>query len=410
MYAIDGFLCRKKAMQAHPFTPAQIEQFRNDTPGAAHIVHLNNAGASLPVSSVVDTVIQYLQEEALTGGYEAEAKYKQELADTYTLIGRLINADPEEIALVENASTGWCIAFHGIDFKPGDEILISELEYVTNMIGFLNAEKLYGVKMVVIPNDEQGNFSLKQLEAAINPKTKLIAVTHVASTTGGLLPAEAIGRIAARHKVMYLLDACQSVGQMPVDVEAIGCDFLSVTGRKYLRAPRGTGFLYVKQQVQDKLKTLFIDGHSIKSISENDYQPLGDAKRFEFYEKNRALTLGLSKAVSYALDLGIDQIWERISHLAALLRSKLGEIAGVQLHDTGDQLCGIVTFSLSGVNCQQVKERLAEEHINVSVGLAKSTLLYMNKHQLQNVVRASVHYYNTEAELDMLCAEIKTLM
>jgi cysteine desulfurase/selenocysteine lyase len=390
-------------MNTNPFAPGQIKQFRADTPGTAGIIHFNNAGASLPVKQVLDTITNYLHEEALMGGYEAEARYQADLTGTYSLIGNLINAEPKEIALVENASAAWCIAFHGIEFKPGDEVLISEFEYVTNMIGFLNAGQLYGIRLVVIPNDEQGNFSLAALEAAVSSRTKLIAVTHVASATGGVLPVEAIGRIAAKHGILYLLDGCQSVGQMPVDVKAIGCDFLSVTGRKYLRAPRGTGFLYVKREVQDRLKTLFIDGHSVDSINENAYQLRNDAKRFEFYERNRALTLGLGKAVEYALNIDIAHIWQRISYLAELLRSKLKQLPNVTVHDTGDQLCGIVTFSLANTDSQLVKQKLAEHHINVSVALAKSTLLFMNKHQLQSVVRISVHYYNTEAELEQLC-------
>lgn len=393
-------------MYTNPFTSQQLEQFRADTPGTRQVNHLNNAGASLPVNEVLDTITRYLNEEALIGGYEAEAKYRDQLNNTYSLIGRLINAEPQEIALVENASAGWCIAFHGIDFQPGDEVLTSELEYVTNMLGFLNAQRLYGIRLVVIPNDEHGNFSLDRLEVAINPRTKLIAVTHVASTTGGVLPVEAIGRIAAKHGILYLLDACQSAGQMPVDVKAIGCDFLSVTGRKYLRAPRGTGFLYVKHEVQDQLKTLFIDGHSIAWISEESYQPLNDARRFEFYERNRALTLGLGKAVEYTLNIGVDRIWERITYLAQLLRTKLSELPRVTIHDTGDKLCGIVTFSIANTESQIIKQRLTEQNINVTVGLAKSTLLYMNKHQLSSVVRASVHYYNAEGELDALCKAV----
>jgi cysteine desulfurase/selenocysteine lyase len=265
---------------------------------------------------------------------------------------------------------------------------------------------LYGIRIVVIPNDKQGNFSLSELEAAITSRTRLIAVTHVASTTGGVLPVEAIGRIAAKHCILYLLDGCQSVGQMPVDVKAISCDFLSVTGRKYLRAPRGTGFLYVKRELQNKLKTLFIDGHSIEWINENAYQPLSNAKRFEFYEKNRALILGLSKAAEYALNIGMQPIWQRINYLAKLLRKKLSHLPGVTVHDAGNQLSGIITFSLAHMDSQLVKQKLAEHQINVSVGLAKSTLLYMNKHQLQSVVRASIHYYNTEAELEQLCKAI----
>src|ERR1700744_4632715 len=202
-------------MENTAFSEAEIRQFRADTAGTAARIHFNNAGASLPPDIVVDTVIGYLKEEALYGGYETEEKYRDRLDHVYTLIARLINADREEVAIMENASFGWAAAFHGIDFKPGDEIITSEMEYVTNVIGFLNAEKMQGVSVMAIPPDAQGNFSLAALEAAISPKTRLIAITHIPSGAGNILPVVEIGRIANRHHILYLVDACQTVGQAP---------------------------------------------------------------------------------------------------------------------------------------------------------------------------------------------------
>ena len=397
-------------METDEINTGEVERLRAETKGTANVVHFNNAGASLPPDVVVKTVVDYLTEEAILGGYETEDKYEAQLADTYALVGRLINADPQEIALVENASTGWCIAFYGVDFREGDEVIVSELEYVTNLIGLLNAQKLYGIHVKVVYNDEDGKFLLEKLEEEITDRTVLIAVTHIASTTGVVLPVAEIGKIAARHKLLYLVDACQSVGQIPLDVKEIGCDILSATGRKYLRAPRGTGFVYIKKEVQDKLRALFIDGHSIQWINETDYQLRDDARRFEFYEKNRALTLGLGKAVEYALGIGVDRIWRRVRLLAGLLREKLLNIEGVTVHDAGPQLCGIVTFSISGIKTDLIRQKLAEHNINVLVGHAESTLLFMNKNHLQSVVRASVHYFNTEEEIDNLCGVLTSIV
>jgi len=388
---------------------AEIAQFRAETPGTTNLVHFNNAGASLPALPVLNTVIDYLQKEAITGGYEIEALYQQEIDRTYSLVAQLIGARPEEIALVENASTAWCIAFHSIGFQPGDEVLTSEYEYVTNLIGYYYGEKRYGIKLKVIPNDANGNFSISNLEEAITPKTRLIAVTQVASATGGVLPVEEIGTVAAKHNILYLVDACQSVGHMPVDVKKINCHFLSVTGRKYLRAPRGTGFLYIRKSVQERLNPLLIDGHAITSITDDGYTLRKDGKAFELYEKNRALTLGLGKAVEYALAIGMERIWQRISYLAAHLRTKLTKLDGATVHDTGTQLSGIVTFTVDGYNSYQVRDFLAERHINVTVSKAQTTLIYMNKHQLKEVTRASLHYYNTEEEITRLIEVLKEL-
>lgn len=397
-------------MNITPITDQEVAQLRAETIGTTQIIHFNNAGSSLNPDVVVDTVINYLREEATHGGYEIEDKYKRELNNTYELIAKLINADADEIAIVENASTAWGIAFNGIGFKPGDEIITCEMEYVTNIIGFLNVQKTLGVSLKIIPNDAQGNFPLDVFEQAISPKTKLIAMTQIPSTAGGMIPVVEIGKIASRHNVLYLVDACQSAGQIPLDVKEIGCDMLSVTGRKYLRAPRGTGFLFVRKEIQDSLKLSFMDGYSAPTVSLHDFKPRGDARRFELYEKNRALTLGLGKAVDYALNIGVDRIWERIQYLATLLRRELAAIEGITVHDFGAQQCGIITFSVKGLENAFVKNKLADKNINVSVGKAISTLIYMDKHHLPSNVRASVHYYNTEEEIQILCAELKSML
>jgi selenocysteine lyase/cysteine desulfurase len=387
----------------------EIQELRAATRGTAEKIHFNNAGSSLPPDEVVDTVTNYLREEAMLGGYEQEAAYHHQLENVYVSIARLLNASVDEVAIVENASTGWHLAFNGIDFKPGDEVITSEMEYVTNWIGFLNLKKTRGIEIRVIPSDTAGNFPLAALEAAISPKTRLIAITHIPSTAGNMLPVAEIGKIARRHGILYLVDACQSAGQVPVDVQEMQCDMLAVTGRKYLRAPRGTGFLYVRAAIRDQLRTLFLDGHSTRSVTEDGFQLREDARRFELYEKNRALALGLGKAIDYALEIGIDRIWDRIRLLAGLMRRQLREIPGVTVHDSGDQQCGIVTFSVAGKEGARVKQELAAKNINVSVGKASSTLLYMNRNQLVAIVRASVHYYNTEEEIGLLCAALREM-
>jgi selenocysteine lyase/cysteine desulfurase len=247
------------------------------------------------------------------------------------------------------------------------------------------------------------------LEAAITARTKLIAVTHVPSTAGNVLPVAAIGQVARRYNIPYLLDACQSAGQIPLDVAAIGCDMLAVTGRKYLRGPRGSGFLYVRKQMLDKLKVLCFDGRTVTALNEQSFTVRPDARRFEWYEKNPAVVLGLQKAVEYSLNAGIERIWQRVQHLASLFRKRLGELDGVVVHDKGDVLCGIVTFSVSGVPATAVRAKLATKNINVHIGLAQSTLYYMNRKGLDNIVRASVHYYNTEKEVELVCQELRNL-
>lgn len=397
-------------MNTQPFSEAEILAFRKDTKGTTTLVHFNNAGASLPPDIVTDTITTYLQEEILNGSYETEEKYRPQLDNTHTLIARLINANSDEIALTENASAAWDIAFYGMNLRAGDEVITSEMEYASNVLGLLYAQEKHGVKITVVANDDEGNFPLTALEAAITANTRLIAITHIPSTAGNILPAIEIGRIARQHNITYLLDASQSAGQMPLDVQAIGCDLLAVTGRKFLRGPRGTGFLYVKKALQPQLKLELMDGYTITSISTHNYTVRNDARRFEWHEKNHAIVLGFNKAIEYVLNAGTDRIWQRVQYLSGLLRQQLQAIPGVVVHDTGTPLCGIVTFTVTGFEPVEIKNRLAAKRINVNEGPAKSTVFYMHRKALTSVVRASVHYYNTEEEIGLLSTAINTII
>ena len=396
-------------MSTNNFSTSEIQQIRTDTFGTASRIHFDNAGSSLPPDIVVQTVINYLQREALVGGYEMENDHREELANVYTLIARLINATPGEIAITENASAAWGMAFNGIEFSEGDVILASEYEYEANILGFLAARNK-GVGVRVIPNNEEGDFSVSTLEEMISPKTKLIAVTHIPSSAGGILPVAEIGQIARKHNILYLVDACQSIGHLPIDVKEINCDMLSVTGRKYLRAPRGTGFLYVRSSIQDLLKPLLMDEFSISDMNEYGFQLKADAKRFELFENSRALRLGLGKAVEYAMNLGLDRISARIRMLASILRQELSSLPRVTVMDRGKELSGIVTFSVTGAESTWLQFELAKRQINLNLTTTKATLYYMQKYQLDNILRASVHYYNTEEEISIFLTTMGELI
>ncbi|WP_299457308.1 cysteine desulfurase [uncultured Microscilla sp.] len=393
-----------------------IQKLRADTPGCLHVTHLNNAGAALIPQTVIDVQRDYMSQEANYGGYETAAKFANELQTTYTRVARLINAQPNEIALVESATVAWGKAFFALDLQPGDRIVTAMAEYASNYINYLQAQKTRGIKIEVVPNDEHGQLSLEALEQLLaedqanEGKIKLISITHV-PTNGGLVnPAEAVGKLAKKYGVLYLLDACQSVGQLPVDVQQIGCDMLSATGRKYLRAPRGTGFLYVSDRILQKLEPKVLDLTSAEWTAKGDYEMRNDGVRFENYEYNRANRMGLSAAVQYALDLGIENIWERIQYLGNLLRQRLVELPNVQVYDLGQVKGGIVSWGIEGIPAEFVVEKLREVQINASLILESGTLLDMQARELPPLVRASVHYYNTEEEIERLCGELKKII
>lgn len=386
-----------------------IDLARRDTPGCAQVAHFNNAGSALPPRVVLDTVVGHLATEAAIGGYEAAAEADARLEAVYGSIARLLNCHADEIAQIENATRAWDMAFYSLRFAPGDRILTARAEYASNYIAFLHAAKRHGAVVEVVPSEADGSLSVEALERMVDGRVKLIAVTHV-PTNGGLVnPAAAIGRVARAHGIPFLLDACQSVGQMPVDVQAIGCDMLSATGRKYLRGPRGTGFLYVRRGLIDQLDPPMIDLHAATWVAPDRYELRPDARRFENWETYVAGRLGLGAAVDYALDWGLDKIHARIVLMAEALRADLARIPRVTVQDIGRERCGIVTFTKAGVDPQAIKQALAQVSINVSVSRLTSTRLDMSARGLDAVVRASVHYYNDANELERLIDAVEAL-
>ncbi|NGP88051.1 aminotransferase class V-fold PLP-dependent enzyme [Fodinibius halophilus] len=387
-----------------------IQKLRNQTPGTSEVIHFNNAGASLMPSPVSESVISYLREETLRGGYETARKHQEDINRVYSTIANFINAADHEIALQENATMAWNMAFFAINFEDGDRILTSVSEYASNYIAYLKLQEEVNVSIEVIPNDETGSTSVEALSSMMDEKVKLISITHMPTNSGLVNPVEEIGTLAKEHPCLYLVDACQSVGQYPVDVEKIGCDMLSATGRKYLRGPRGTGFLYVNDDILPHLTPPFLDLHSAKWVTEDEYQMRDDARRFENWETNYAGVIGLKKAVSYAAQLGIDEIWHRIRDLGEKLRSTLSQIPNVTVHDIGKTKGGIVTFTIDGVSAESVLKELSEKHnINVSTSGKHSTLLDMEKRSLDELTRASVHYYNTDEEILKLTRAIRKI-
>src|SRR6266700_615121 len=282
-------------------------------------------------------------------------------------------------------------------------------EYCSNYLAFLQVARASGAEVMVIGDDEHGQIDTEQLRAAVDERAKLIALTHV-PTSGGLVnPAAQVGRVAREAEVPFLLDACQSVGQMPIDVQEIGCDFLSTTGRKFLRGPRGTGFLYASAERIPQLHPPMVDVRAADWVAVHDYRLQPDARRFETWEVSYACQLGLGRAIDYALGQGLDDIWARVWLLGESLRAQLANIPGVTVHDLGATKSGIVTFTLAGCGADRVRAKLAAHGVNVDVSQVADTRLDLEARGLDRMVRASVHYFNTEQELDRFCGLIGEL-
>jgi selenocysteine lyase/cysteine desulfurase len=388
-----------------------VDRARADTPGAQNRLHFNNAGAALMPVHVLHAMHAHLTREAEIGGDESRTAADAQLTGTYQSIAKLLNCSAAEIAVVENATRGWDMAFYAFDFRPGDRILTAFAEYASNYLAYLQVARRTGAVIEAVPDDESGQLDVVALERMVDAggPVRLISVTHVPSNGGLVNSAEQIGAIARQRDIPFLLDATQSVGQMPIDVQRLGVDILSATGRKWLRGPRGIGFLYVRKEWIERLTPPFLDLQAATWTAADPFEIRLDARRFENWECNVAAKIGLGVAVDYALTWGLDSIRDRVTELASELRNRLRSVPGVVVRDRGARKCGIVSFT-SGMPSVHVRDELRRRGINVHVSGAGSTRLDMDRRGLTDLVRASVHYYNTSDEIERFVRELTAII
>ena len=386
-----------------------IKKIRLETPGCQSRIHFNNAGSSLNPKGVFVAVQSYLNREQEIGSYEAAEEAKVLINSFYTKFSELLNCSESEIAFIENSTRAWEMAVHSISWKPGDQIITGENEYGSNYLGLLHLAKQRSLKILTIPNDESGTISLSQLEESVTDKTRLIAITHVASQRGDVQPASKVGEIANKHNILYLLDACQSVGQINLDTKSLKCDFLCGSGRKYLRGPRGTGFLYTKSTALKTLEPVFLDLHSANWKNVGSYEFVRDAKMFECWERNMAAMIGLTTAVEYLLKLDVKMVEQRVKQLSLNLREKLSELAAIKILEKSNNCSGIVTFTKTSISATDLKDELQKKGINISVIKQRNARLDLGKECTGDINRASLHYYNSEQEISEFIKELTKL-
>ena len=388
-----------------------VDRLRADTPGCATVTHLNNAGSALPPAVVTDTVVDHLRREELIGGYEAHAEAVDRIEAVRESAATLVGARPDQIALLESATAAWSRAISAIAFTTplyeGDRILVSSAEYASNILPLMQLAMRNGARIEFIPDGADGTVDVAAFRDMLDTDVAVVAVTHCPSQNGLVNDVASIGAILRETDTWYIVDACQSVGQLPVDVASIGADFVSATGRKFLRGPRGTGFLFASDAALDELEPFPLDLHSATWTSDG-YDVQQTARRFEYWEKSYAALLGMGAAIDYALDCGIEALSVRIAELAQYARDGLAMIPGVQVHDRGLVRSGIVTLTKAGIPAEALAAHVKGSGVNVSLSTPDYARRDFDAHGLEGLVRVSPHAYNTTEEIDRLLTVVAT--
>lgn len=396
---------------AEQIVNTQLAHWRQDTPGCASRVHLNNAGSGLMPQSVLHTIVAHLDREANLGGYESADAAMDAVSEAYANVARLVGTQPRNIAIVENSTVAFFQALAAFDFHPGDVIVTTRNDYISNQLAYLSLARRHGVEVRRAADLANGGADPESVrDLLLDPHVRVLAVTWVPTNSGLMQPVEALGEIAESAGVPYLIDACQVVGQIPVEVTKLRCDFLSATARKFLRGPRGLGFLYVSDRALKRGDfPLYIDMRGANWIAADSFELAPDARRFENWEFPYSLVLGLGEAARYAMSVGVERGGRRARELAAKLRSMLSGMPGFRVLDRGSELAAIVTVEIKGWHSSEVVTLLRKRGINTSATRREVAVIDMDEKLATSALRLSPHYYNTDGELAAAADALKSL-
>ncbi|MEW1720288.1 N-methyl-L-tryptophan oxidase [Streptomyces sp. NPDC093109] len=390
----------------HRTAALDVAALRAATPGTLHAHHMNAAGAALPSRATLAAVTEHLRIESLLGGYEAAEALTGRTERVYRSAARLLGAAPEDIALVESASTAWQRAMGALRLRAGDRVLASSSTYVSSALHLLELRESHGIVLEVLPADGNGQLDLGALERALREPAALVTLAHVPTSSGLVEPVAEAGALAARAGVPLLLDATQSLGHLPVDVRETRCGIVVATGRKFLRGPRGTGLLYVAPEVRERARPDAPDVRGAQWSAAYRYEVVPGARRYETWEASHALRLGLGTALDEALDLGVERIRDHVAALAGRLRAALPAVPGIRLTDPPAAASGIVTFLREGEDPRETVRDLRVSGFRLSTVPASHGQWDLGRRGLERVARASLHVYNTEDDVDALIAAL----
>ncbi len=376
-----------------------------------NLIHFNNAGTGISNINIIKLISSYMRKEKMYGGYEIAERYSKKIQKLYLNLGRLLNSNKNEVSFIPNTTLGWNLIFSSLKFTKNDEILIFENEYNSNYISMLKRKR--DIKKIVISKiDCDGLICEKDFLKNLSKFTKVCSLQHISSQCGNKINIKRICKIIKEYNpnIVIILDCCQSVGQVEINVKSIGCDVLIGSGRKYLCGPRGTGFIYIRNKLRKKIIPVFED-MSTTSIKKNHQLEIrNDSKIFETFEQSIALKLGLSKAVENLLKIGIKKIERKILSLSLHLRKELEKFRQIIFLECMDNLSGINTFYIKDIETAYIYKFLKKNYINTQISDDSVSYLYFKRKRIKNVIRVSLHYYNTKKEIDFFIKKIKNLL
>lgn len=385
-----------------------IVSLRAETPGCSG-AYFNHAGASLPTEATLAAITGHMRREAEIGAMEAAAEVADKLRDTRADAAALLGAGTDEVAFTSSGSSAFGLVFAALPrLAAGDRILVGRHEWGGNLGTMRAAADRAGAAIETIPCRPDGSVDPDALAAMLDDRVRLVSLTWLPANGGLINDAAAIGRITRAAAVPYFVDAGQALGQVPIDVEAIGCDMLKGAGRKHLRGPRGTALLYVRTAFAERLDPAFLDVQSAPWVGDGP-APRRDARVFETVETSVALLLGLGVALRQARSIGMPAIRGRIKDLAEQLRARLTGIPGVELQDLGTERSGLVSFTVDGLDIQEVRALLSRRGVTVGANGVAYTPIDMTARGLAGIVRASVSYMNDHTDIERLADAVTTL-
>ena len=364
-----------------------------------NFINFNNAGASLLEQSTENEISKYLKLETKISGYYIEQEKKEILNNFYFNAAKLLNCKPKEISFLQSSTYGWNLFISSLTTKKKSNVVIFDNEYGSNYISLINNN--FNVRVSKLK--ENGQVSFEDLRKKIDRYTALVAVCHIASQCGNIIDVEKLGRFIKNinSNIIFLIDACQSAGHLKLNVKKNMCDALVCSGRKYLRGPRGTGLIFIKDSIQKNITPKIIDTTKSKIIGRN-LSIFNKENIFETFEYSPSLKIGLSKAIEKYNKLGHKKIELKIKNLSKYFRKKISSNPYVIVHENEKLISGINTFSIKGKGSHDIYSFLKQKKMITSVSTFQTSTHYFKKKKFNDVVRVSFHYFNKKKEVDYL--------